>query len=97
MAWTCRHNAGRWRIGLLSRQPKIKPSWTRENTLKKILIIEDERSLREALADILTIKNFLPFSAKNGKEGVEIAAKEHPDLILLDLIMPEMDGTIALR
>ena len=64
---------------------------------KKILIIEDERSLREAVVDILELKNFTPLSAKNGKEGVEIALKEHPELILLDLIMPEMDGMAAFK
>lgn len=64
---------------------------------KKILIIEDEKSLRSALVDFLTIKNYQPFEAKNGKEGVRIALKEHPDLILLDLIMPEMDGVTTLK
>ncbi|MDR3558382.1 MAG: response regulator [Candidatus Pacebacteria bacterium] len=65
--------------------------------LKKILIIEDERSLREALVDVLRINNFLPLSAKNGKEGLILALKEHPELILLDLILPEMDGMAALK
>lgn len=59
---------------------------------KKILIIEDEKSLRGALVDILLLKGFIPLEAKNGKEGIKLALKEHPDLILLDLIMPEMDG-----
>ena len=61
------------------------------------LIVEDEKSLRGAMVDILRRKNFIPLEAKNGKEGVEIALKEHPDLILLDLIMPEMDGMTALK
>ena len=65
--------------------------------LPKILIIEDERSLREALVDILRIKKFLPMAAKNGKIGVSLALKEHPQLILLDLIMPEMDGMEAFK
>lgn len=64
---------------------------------KKILVVEDEKSLREALADILRLKNFLPLEAKNGREGVEVAFARHPDLILLDLIMPEMDGMTALK
>jgi len=67
------------------------------NVTKKILIIEDERSLREALVDILSLKNFQPLSAKNGKEGVKIALKEHPNLILLDLIMPKMDGKTVIK
>ncbi|MDO8581844.1 MAG: response regulator [bacterium] len=63
---------------------------------KTILVVEDEKSLRGALADILRLKNFLPLEAKNGIEGVELALAHHPDLILLDLMMPEMDGKTAL-
>lgn len=66
-------------------------------TQKTILVVEDERSLRSVIADILRVKNFLVLEAKNGREGVEIAFEKHPDLILLDLIMPEMDGMTALK
>lgn len=66
-------------------------------TQKSILIVEDEKSLREAIADMLHIKNYKSLEAKNGLEGVEIALSKHPDLILLDLIMPEMDGMTALK
>lgn len=64
---------------------------------KTILVVEDERSLREAIVDILCLKNFLPLVAKNGRDGVKLALAKHPDLILLDLIMPEMDGMAALK
>jgi DNA-binding response OmpR family regulator len=64
---------------------------------KTILIVEDESSLREAIVDILNRENLLTIEAKNGKEGVESAITKHPDLILLDLIMPEMDGMTAFR
>ncbi len=66
-------------------------------TQKTILVVEDEKSLRDAIVDILRLKDFNPLEAKNGKEGVEIALREHPDLILLDLIMPVMDGMTALK
>ncbi len=66
-------------------------------TRKTILIVEDEESLRDAIVDILQRKNFLSLEAKNGQEAVEIALEKHPDLILLDLIMPEMDGMTALK
>lgn len=66
-------------------------------TKKVILIIEDEKNLRDAIVDILKIKNFDPLEAKNGREGVELALSKHPDLILLDLILPEMDGMTALK
>ncbi|MEI6058034.1 MAG: response regulator [bacterium] len=67
------------------------------NIQKTILIIEDEKSLRGALVDFLLLKNFLPIEAKNGREGADIALAKHPDLILLDLIMPEMDGMATLK
>lgn len=64
---------------------------------KAILIVEDEKNLSEAIADILRRKNFLPLEAKNGQEGVEMALAKHPNLILLDILMPVMDGITALK
>lgn len=64
---------------------------------KTILVVEDEKSLREALVEVLRGSNFIALEAKNGKEGVEVALKNKPDLILLDLIMPEMDGMAAFK
>lgn len=61
-------------------------------TKKTILIVEDEKSLRDAVADVLHSKGFFILEAKNGKEGVKLALGKHPDLVLLDLIMPTMDG-----
>ena len=68
---------------------------TTEN--KTILIVEDEQDLREALTDKLTREAFTVLEAKNGKEGLDKALGEHPDLILLDIVMPEMDGMTVLR
>ncbi|MFA6410860.1 MAG: response regulator [Candidatus Buchananbacteria bacterium] len=64
---------------------------------KKILIIEDELSLLQALVDKFKMEKFLVVSAKNGKEGLELAKKEKPDLILLDIIMPITDGITMLE
>lgn len=64
---------------------------------KKILIIEDETPLRNAISDILTFEGFTVFQGKNGQEGLEVALREHPDLILLDLMMPVMDGLTMLE
>ncbi len=58
----------------------------------KILVVEDEASLLRALSDKLTREGFAALEAKNGAEGLEVAWREHPDLILLDIIMPVMDG-----
>lgn len=67
---------------------------------KKILIvevIEDETSLRTALHDKLTSEGFTVLEAKDGQEGLTTALREHPDLILLDIIMPEMDGITMMK
>jgi len=64
---------------------------------KTILVVEDEKNLCEAIVDILHLKKYLTLEAKNGQEGVDVALAKHPDLILLDLIMPVMDGMTALR
>ena len=65
--------------------------------MTKILIIEDEPSLRGALVDKLSREGFCCLEAKNGLEGLDAALKEHPDLILLDIIMPVMDGMTMLE
>jgi DNA-binding response OmpR family regulator len=60
--------------------------------MKKILIIEDTAIFREIVKEILELENFQTILAENGKVGVEKAIAELPDLILSDIIMPEMDG-----
>ena len=59
---------------------------------KKILVIEDEATLQKALDDVLSQEGFEVFSATDGIIGLEVAKKEKPDLILLDIILPKMDG-----
>lgn len=58
----------------------------------RILIIEDNNDIRESTAEILELADFEVFQAKNGKIGVELATKNLPDLILCDIMMPELDG-----
>ncbi|MFN8301426.1 MAG: response regulator [Saprospiraceae bacterium] len=60
--------------------------------MKKILVIEDNSDVRENLAEILELSGFQPITAENGKIGVEKAMQEQPDLILCDVMMPELDG-----
>jgi CRP-like cAMP-binding protein len=57
-----------------------------------ILIIEDNEDIRESTAEILELANYEVFQALNGKLGVEMALKHIPDLILCDIMMPELDG-----
>ncbi|MEK7568766.1 MAG: response regulator [Patescibacteria group bacterium] len=64
---------------------------------KIILVIEDEEPLRRVLKDILTVEGYSIIETKDGVEGLERALKEHPDLILLDIVMPKMDGLEMLK
>ena len=59
---------------------------------KKILIIDDEKDFIDTLAERLAAKGFKIIEAFNGKDGLEKAHTEKPDMILLDIIMPEMNG-----
>jgi two-component system, cell cycle response regulator DivK len=65
--------------------------------MKKILIVEDHADMRELLTWQIELMGFLPIPAKHGKEGVEKAVAEQPNLILLDIMMPGMDGWEAAR
>ena len=60
--------------------------------MKKILLIEDNIDVRENTAEILTLAQYKVMAAQNGKEGIEIAQREKPDLIICDIMMPELDG-----
>lgn len=60
--------------------------------MKKILVIDDEPSLRDMLEDILTMEGFQVVTAVNGEDGLKKIYKENPDLILLDCSMPVLDG-----
>ena len=59
---------------------------------KKILVVEDELALLQILVEKLNLKGYETLSARNGEEGLDIALKEYPDLILLDLLLPKLDG-----
>lgn len=60
--------------------------------MSKILFIEDERHLQKTFRDLLEDEGYQMISAVNGKEGIQKAKQEHPDLILLDLILPKLHG-----
>jgi DNA-binding NarL/FixJ family response regulator len=65
--------------------------------MKKILVIEDEPEMRRNLATILKLEKFNVVQAENGRLGLETAKKERPDMILCDVMMPEMDGHAVLQ
>src|SRR5688572_504632 len=60
--------------------------------MKKILVIEDNEDIRNNTAEILELSNYEVLVAEDGKAGVEMAIKHTPDLIICDIMMPELDG-----
>lgn len=64
---------------------------------KKVLIVEDDKDFLWILRQALDHQAFSVVYALDGEEGVEMAVKEHPDLIILDIMMPKMDGIAAAK
>ncbi|AWH86409.1 transcriptional regulator [Flavobacterium album] len=60
--------------------------------MTRVLIIEDNDDIRENIVEILELSGYTVYAAPNGKVGVELAIKQVPDIILCDIMMPEMDG-----
>lgn len=60
--------------------------------MKKILLIEDNADVRENTSEILSLANYEVLLAENGRIGIEMAQREKPDLIICDIMMPELDG-----
>lgn len=65
--------------------------------MAKILFIEDEEALQKSLSKMLELEGFEVSGAYDGQTGLEIAQKEKPDIILLDLILPKIDGFEVLK
>src|SRR2546423_2982669 len=59
---------------------------------KTVLVIDDNMDIRENTSEILELAGYKTFTAENGKQGVEIAQKEKPSLIVCDIMMPDLDG-----
>lgn len=60
--------------------------------MKTLLLIEDDADVRDNTAEILELAHYRVLKAENGKQGVDLARKEMPDLVLCDIMMPELDG-----
>ena len=65
--------------------------------MKTILLIEDDADMRDNTAEILELASYRVLKAENGRRGVDIARKEKPDLVLCDIMMPELDGYSVLH
>ena len=65
--------------------------------MRRILVIEDEPEMRRNIVTLLRYHEYEPIEAENGRKGVELARREKPDLILCDVMMPELDGYEVLQ
>jgi two-component system phosphate regulon response regulator PhoB len=65
--------------------------------MARILVVEDEPDLRELLQTALTSAGHEPTTAGTGQEGLRLLREKQPDLVLLDLMLPDMDGTDICR
>lgn len=69
----------------------------KDKIVKSVLIVEDEIALRTILKEKFYNEGFNVFEAQNGEEGLGVALIKHPDIILLDIVMPKMDGNTMLK
>ena len=60
--------------------------------MRKILVVEDNEMIQEILSERLILRNFDVLVASDGQEGIELATKKMPDLILMDMSLPILDG-----
>lgn len=75
--------------------PSTGPTTATPGAAKRILIVDDEPMLREALAHALRDEGYVALEAADGREAVERVASERPDLVLMDVMMPVLDGRQA--
>lgn len=68
-----------------------------ENSQKKILVVEDDGALSNILVDTLTVSNYKVFKASDGEEAISLILDQKPDLILLDMLLPKLDGFAVLE
>ena len=78
----------------ISNKEHTAPSPTHQ---KKVLIVEDEKPLADTLGSSFEDEGFTVIKAENGEVGLRLVQSEKPDIVLLDLLMPVMDGKIMLR
>jgi CheY-like chemotaxis protein len=65
--------------------------------LLKILVVDDEPAIRELIVAVLEDEGYVAIGAHSGSKALELVVNEQPDLVLLDIMMPEMDGREAYR
>jgi DNA-binding response OmpR family regulator len=81
--------------GAKSTPPSATP--TQLPSARKVLIVEDDEALRNLYKEILSAEAYTVFTAENGQIGLDTIVAQKPDLVLLDLMMPVMDGKTMLH
>jgi two-component system alkaline phosphatase synthesis response regulator PhoP len=74
---------------------QIKHIMTEKETVPRILLVDDEEDILEFVSYNLEREGFKVYTARNGKEAIQMVTKVKPDLVILDVMMPEMDGIAA--
>jgi two-component system alkaline phosphatase synthesis response regulator PhoP len=74
---------------------QIKQTMTEKETAPRILLVDDEEDILEFVSYNLEREGFKVYTARNGKEAIQMVTKVKPDLVILDVMMPEMDGIAA--
>jgi len=87
----------RLQTSLLLLGDSLSQAKKEKSAMAKILVIDDEESIRSLLDRLLVRKGYDVVIASNGRKGLEFFRREHPDAVLLDLKMPEMDGLMVLK
>lgn len=67
------------------------------DSIQSVLIVDDDEMIREFIKVVLSDYNFKLIEAENGKEGLKQFRKNHPDIVITDIIMPEMEGISFIR
>ncbi len=83
--------------GKAKKEPEPEPEPEKPKMPAKVLVIDDEVDFAEGLKERLEFEGYTVTVALNGQDGIELARKEHPDLILLDVMMPKIDGYMVAR
>src|SRR5689334_6072069 len=86
-------------FGTLFAYEKHGRSCNREGgvPMAKLLVIDDEEGIRDLLDTLLSRKGYSVVLADGGRKGLDLYRREHPDVVVLDLKMPEMDGMAVLQ
>ena len=92
--WRCSASDGARPDSEEARRGDAKPA---AGTARRVLVVDDERSIRLLCRVNLIASGMEVMEASNGREGLELARRERPDLVLLDVMMPELDGWTVAR